>query len=55
MREWSGGLLLGGFEPIAKPIFTNGVTEKFEFDLLPEDWDQFRKSLERDLCASEMQ
>ena len=43
MREWNGGLLGGGFEPKAKPVFHNGIPEKFEFQLLPEDWDHFRK------------
>ena len=42
MREWSGGLLVGGFEPIGKPCFyENGVPDRFEFQLLQEDWNQF--------------
>jgi len=42
VREWSGGLLVGGFEPIGKPCFyENGVPDKFEFQLLQEDWNQF--------------
>lgn len=42
IREWSGGLLAGGFEPIGKPCFyEKGVPDKFEFQLLQEDWDQF--------------
>ena len=40
-REWSGGLMLGGFEPNAKPCFYDGIPEKFEFQVLPEDWQQF--------------
>lgn len=33
----------GGFEPVAKPVFHDGVPPGFEFQLLPEDWDHFRK------------
>ena len=40
-REWSGGILAGGFEPVAKPYFQNGIPKPFEFQLLPEDWDHF--------------
>ncbi|XP_065064765.1 pyruvate dehydrogenase phosphatase regulatory subunit, mitochondrial-like isoform X1 [Rhopilema esculentum] len=42
IREWSGGLMAGGFEPQGKPCFyEKGVPHKFEFQLLPEDWDHF--------------
>lgn len=41
MREWSGGILAGGFEPRGKPCFQQGIPESFEFQLLPEDWDHF--------------
>jgi glycine/D-amino acid oxidase-like deaminating enzyme/glycine cleavage system aminomethyltransferase T len=40
-KEEVGGLLMGGFEPKAKPWGMHGIPEKFEFQLLPEDWDQF--------------
>lgn len=40
-REWSGGLVMGGFEPRCKPVFSDGVPEKFEFALLQEDWEHF--------------
>ncbi len=41
-REWSGGIMIGGFEPVAKPCFyENGTPEKFEFQLLQEDWEHF--------------
>ncbi|MEO8143552.1 MAG: FAD-dependent oxidoreductase [Betaproteobacteria bacterium] len=40
-KEEVGGLLMGGFEPKAKPWGMAGIPEKFEFQLLPEDWDQF--------------
>ena len=43
LREYSGGLLCGGFEPVGKPVFHEGVPDKFEHQLLPEDWDHFRK------------
>jgi hypothetical protein len=42
LREWSGGILAGGFEPEAKPVFHDGIPKNFEFQLLPEDWDHFR-------------
>ena len=44
-REWNGGIMAGGFEPPhhgGKPVFHNGIPHKFEFQLLQEDWDQFR-------------
>lgn len=47
-REWSGGLMAGGFEPEAKPAFHTQIPDKFEFQLLPEDWDHFRNYL---LCS----
>jgi 4-methylaminobutanoate oxidase (formaldehyde-forming) len=40
-KEEVGGLVMGGFEPVAKPWGMDGIPEKFEFQLLPEDWDQF--------------
>jgi 4-methylaminobutanoate oxidase (formaldehyde-forming) len=39
-KEEVGGLLMGGFEPTAKPWRTE-VPDDFEFGLLPDDWDQF--------------
>ncbi|ESO90306.1 hypothetical protein LOTGIDRAFT_123647 [Lottia gigantea] len=42
IREWNGGLCIGGFEPNSKPCFHTGVPDKFEFQLLPEDWDHFQ-------------
>jgi 4-methylaminobutanoate oxidase (formaldehyde-forming) len=39
-KEEVGGLLMGGFEPKAKPWLTD-VPDEFEFGLLPDDWDQF--------------
>ena len=43
LREWSGGILGGGFEPMGKPVFHDGIPPKFEYQLLNEDWDQFRE------------
>ena len=40
-KEEVGGLLMGGFEPEAKPWGVDGIPEGFEFQLLPEDWEQF--------------
>ncbi|MEW6265707.1 MAG: FAD-dependent oxidoreductase [Thermodesulfobacteriota bacterium] len=40
-REEVGGLLMGGFEPTAKPWGMKGVPETFQFTELNEDWDQF--------------
>jgi len=39
-KEEVGGLLMGGFEPKAKP-WVSEVPDEFEFGLLPDDWDQF--------------
>ncbi len=40
-KEEVGGLVMGGFEPDAKPWGMQGIPEDFEFQLLPDDWDQF--------------
>ena len=40
-KEEVGGLLMGGFEAKAKPWGMAGIPGKFEFQLLPEDWEQF--------------
>ena len=39
-KEEVGGLLMGGFEPKAKPWVTE-IPDDFEFGMLPDDWDQF--------------
>jgi 4-methylaminobutanoate oxidase (formaldehyde-forming) len=36
-----GGLLMGGFEPVAKPWRVDPIPADFQFQLLGEDWDQF--------------
>ncbi|MEP7062619.1 MAG: FAD-dependent oxidoreductase [Betaproteobacteria bacterium] len=40
-KEEVGGLVMGGFEPAAKPWNVSPIPQGFEFQLLPEDWDQF--------------
>ena len=40
-KEEVGGLVMGGFEPVAKPWNVSPIPENFEFQLLAEDWDQF--------------
>lgn len=41
IRDDSGGLLVGCFEPMGKPIAPGILDENFEFGLLGEDWDHF--------------
>lgn len=52
-KEEVGGLLMGGFEPVAKP-WLETIPEHFEFQLLAEDWDQFeilmRNAIHRTPC-----
>ena len=40
-KEEVGGLVMGGFEPQAKPWAVDPIPADFQFQLLPEDWDQF--------------
>ncbi|MGQ0662689.1 MAG: GcvT family protein [Pseudomonadota bacterium] len=40
-KEEVGGLLMGGFDPWAKPWGMDGIPEGFAFQTLNEDWDQF--------------
>ena len=40
-KEEVGGLLMGGFEPQAKPWKVDPIPADFAFQLLDEDWDQF--------------
>lgn len=44
-KEDAGKLLVGAFEPAAKPWGMDGIPEDFEFDQLPEDWDHFEPIL----------
>lgn len=41
IRDDSGGLLVGCFEPLGKPIDPEQLGDDFAFQLLPEDWDHF--------------
>lgn len=41
IRDDSGGLLVGCFEPMGKAIKPGVLDESFEFGLLAEDWDHF--------------
>ena len=45
-KEDAGKLLLGAFEPNAKPWGMEGIPEDFAFDELPEDFDHFMPVLE---------
>jgi heterotetrameric sarcosine oxidase gamma subunit len=46
-KEEVGGLVVGGFEPRAKPwVAPDQVPADFAFRLLPEDWDQFSVLME---------
>ncbi|HSV47916.1 MAG TPA: FAD-dependent oxidoreductase [Ramlibacter sp.] len=40
-KEEVGGLVMGGFEPKAKPWTMDPIPASFQFQLLDEDWDQF--------------
>jgi len=45
-KEDAGKILLGAFEPNAKPWAMDGIPKDFEFDQLPEDFDHFEPILE---------
>jgi len=40
-KEEVGGLVMGGFEPHAKPWAVDPIPASFQFQLLQEDWGQF--------------
>ena len=44
-KEDAGKMLLGAFEPRAKPWGMAGIPEDFEFDALPEDFEHFEPIL----------
>ncbi|WOD16968.1 GcvT family protein [Paraburkholderia kirstenboschensis] len=44
-KEDAGKLLLGAFEPVAKPWGMSGIPEDFCFDALPDDFDHFEPIL----------
>ena len=45
IKEDAGKLLIGSFEPVAKPWGHNGIPEDFSFDELPPDLDHFEPFL----------
>ncbi|SLN52962.1 4-methylaminobutanoate oxidase (formaldehyde-forming) [Roseovarius albus] len=45
-KEDAGKILLGAFEPNAKPWAMDGIPDTFEFDQLQEDFDHFEPILE---------
>ncbi len=46
-KEDAGKLMLGAFEPKAKPWGMNGIPESFAFETLPEDYEHFEPVLEK--------
>lgn len=46
-KEDAGKMMLGAFEPKAKPWGMDGIRPDFEFDTLPEDWNHFMPILEQ--------
>ncbi|UYV37469.1 FAD-dependent oxidoreductase [Rhodobacteraceae bacterium D3-12] len=46
-KEDAGKIMLGAFEPVAKPWGMSGISADFEFDQLPEDFDHFEPILEQ--------
>jgi glycine cleavage system aminomethyltransferase T/glycine/D-amino acid oxidase-like deaminating enzyme len=58
-KEEVGGLVMGGFEPVAKPWDVARIPEDFGFRLLPEDWDHFeilmRNAVHRTPCLETAQ
>ena len=48
-KEDAGKMLLGAFEPEAKPWGMDGIPEDFCFDQLPDDFDHFEPILEKAL------
>ncbi len=53
-KEDAGKILLGAFEPVAKPWGMNGIREDFCFDQLPEDFDHFEPILEKAVARMPM-
>ena len=49
IRDDSGGLLVGCFEPMGKPLRPEQLDHDFEFGLLPEDWNHFEPMMENAL------
>ncbi|MGF1529432.1 MAG: FAD-dependent oxidoreductase [Candidatus Competibacterales bacterium] len=49
-KEDAGKLLIGAFEPEAKPWGMAGIPEDFCFDQLPDDWEHFEPVMEKALA-----
>ena len=49
IRDESGGLLVGSFEPHARAVKDMGRLRDFAFQLLPEDWEHFAPMMENAL------
>lgn len=49
-KEDAGKMLIGAFEPKAKPWGVNKIPDDFEFDQLPDDFEHFEPILEK-ACA----
>lgn len=45
VREWDGGLMVGGFELEAKPAFGGSDIPEDWKNKLPQDWNHFSKFL----------
>ncbi len=46
-KEDAGKMMLGAFEPVAKPWGMTGIPEEFSFDSLPEDFAHFEPIFEK--------
>ena len=53
-KEDAGKMLVGAFEPVAKPWGMEGIPEDFEFDQLPEDVAHFEPILEAAIARMPM-
>jgi len=53
-KEDAGKMMLGAFEPVAKPWGMDGIPESFCFDQLPEDMDHFAPILEMGVARMPM-
>lgn len=53
-KEDAGKIMLGAFEPVAKPWGMDGIREDFCFDQLPEDFDHFEPILEKAVARMPM-
>ena len=49
VKEDAGKLLVGAFEPGAKPWGMDGIPDDHEFETLPEDWEHFEPVMENAL------